>query len=99
MGYIKVTFRIKREGKHYVSECVELGTASFGDSRDEAVANIIEATELYLNTLEELGECAELLRQKGIAVREDRFPDVRGMFQPNARATNIVTQLPVGVCA
>ena len=32
----------------YVAECPEVGTASQGDSVEEALANLKEATELYL---------------------------------------------------
>ncbi|MGK7932807.1 MAG: type II toxin-antitoxin system HicB family antitoxin [Microcystaceae cyanobacterium] len=32
----------------YVAECPEIGTASQGDSIEEALANLKEATELYL---------------------------------------------------
>ena len=32
----------------YVAECPEVGTASQGDTIEEALGNLIEATELYL---------------------------------------------------
>ena len=32
----------------YVAECPEVGTASQGDTVEEALANLKEATELYL---------------------------------------------------
>lgn len=32
----------------YVAECPEVGTASQGDTIEEAIANLKEATELYL---------------------------------------------------
>lgn len=32
----------------YVAECPEIGTASQGDSIEEAISNLKEATELYL---------------------------------------------------
>jgi predicted RNase H-like HicB family nuclease len=64
--YIILTIVIQREGDYYVSKCVELGTASFGHSKGEAVSNIRDAIELHLNTLEDLGECETALRAKGI---------------------------------
>jgi predicted RNase H-like HicB family nuclease len=39
---------LHREGNIYVAECPEVGTASQADSVEEAVANLKEATELYL---------------------------------------------------
>ncbi len=38
-----------REGKWYVAECPEVGTVSQGQTIDEALANLKEATELYLD--------------------------------------------------
>jgi predicted RNase H-like HicB family nuclease len=40
---------VHREEKLYVAECPELGTVSQGLSPEEAVANLKEATEVYLD--------------------------------------------------
>jgi predicted RNase H-like HicB family nuclease len=39
---------IHREDNIYVADCPEVGTVSQGGSIDEALANLKEATELYL---------------------------------------------------
>jgi predicted RNase H-like HicB family nuclease len=39
---------IRREANLYVAECPEVGTASQGHSIEEAIDNLREATELYL---------------------------------------------------
>jgi len=39
---------IRKEGDLYVAECPEVGTVSQGHTVEEAVANLKEATELYL---------------------------------------------------
>ncbi len=39
---------LHREDDMYVAECPELGTVSQGYTIDEALANLKEATELYL---------------------------------------------------
>ncbi len=39
---------IHKEGDLYVADCPELGTVSQGHSIEEALANLKEATELYL---------------------------------------------------
>ena len=39
---------IHKEGDIYVAECPEIGTVSQGYTIEEAVANLKEATELYL---------------------------------------------------
>lgn len=79
-----MTFMVEREGEYYVSKCLELGTASFGRDKDEAIVNLLDATEVYLNTLEELGECRSVLKEKRVRaysyepaeleVRRAKFP-------------------------
>ncbi len=39
---------VYREDDVYVAECPEVGTSSYGDTIEEALANLKEATELYL---------------------------------------------------
>lgn len=39
---------LHQEGDLYVAECPEVGTVSQGQTVEEAVANLREATELYL---------------------------------------------------
>ena len=39
----------------YVSKCPELGVASCGDTPKEALSNLKEAVELYLDNAKELG--------------------------------------------
>ena len=39
---------LHKEEDMYVAECPEVGTASQGKTIDEAVSNLKEATELYL---------------------------------------------------
>lgn len=68
MEYIIVAFVVEREGEYYVSKCLELGTASFGRDKEEAIENLVDATEVYLNTLEDLGECRLVLKEKGVRV-------------------------------
>jgi predicted RNase H-like HicB family nuclease len=48
MTRITLTAVIHREDDLYVAECPEVGTASQGTSIEEAIENLREATELYL---------------------------------------------------
>jgi len=43
-----LTAVLHREGEWYVAECPETGTVSQGETIEQAVANLQEATELYL---------------------------------------------------
>lgn len=52
---------LHRESDLYVAECPEIGTASQGKTVDEAMENLKEATELYLEEFPvEAGERAIL---------------------------------------
>lgn len=42
------TASIHKEDNFYVATCVELGTVSQGNTLEEALANLKEATSLYL---------------------------------------------------
>lgn len=99
MKYIVVTLAIQREGDYYVSRCQELGTASFGATKEEALQKIVDATELYLNTLEDLGECERVLREKGVQVHADE-PATRKV-PPRSRNSSLYIQvMPLGyACA
>ena len=43
------TVVLHKEDDLYVAECPEVGTTSQGSTIDTAIANLKEATELYLN--------------------------------------------------
>ena len=49
---ISLTAIIEKEGNEYVSFCPELDIASQGKSATEAKQNLVEALELFLNTLQ-----------------------------------------------
>ena len=40
-------FVLWKEGKHFVSQCLNVDVSSFGKSREEAVKNLNEALALY----------------------------------------------------
>ncbi|MDJ0902973.1 MAG: type II toxin-antitoxin system HicB family antitoxin [Xenococcus sp. MO_188.B8] len=44
------------EDEAYLSECLELGILAHGDSQEEAIAQIKEATRVHLLMLEEDGD-------------------------------------------
>lgn len=67
-GYVLLAFRVFEEDGQYVSECVELGVASCGDTIDEAFKNIREASMLYIDTLEQEGERERLFKERGIVI-------------------------------
>ena len=65
-GYVVLTFRLRKEGRLCTACCEELGTAVFGRSLPEADKRLSEAVSLYLNTLEEVGECERFFEKHDI---------------------------------
>lgn len=43
---------VYREGKYFVSQCLNVDVSSFGKNIDEAVINLKDAVELYLKDAE-----------------------------------------------
>ena len=67
MKVLDYTAVVWKETEGYVSKCPELGVASCGDSFEEAIRNLREAVELYLENAMELnlfGEIEESLTAK-----------------------------------
>ncbi len=42
-----IKYCVYKEGAHYVSQCLNVDVASFGDTAEQAIANLKEALELY----------------------------------------------------
>jgi len=43
------TIVIRKEGNFYVAQCLDVDISSFGDTREEALANAREALQLYFS--------------------------------------------------
>lgn len=97
IGFITLTLRVTKEGKHFVSRCLELETASCGDSFDEALENIKEATSEYLHAVERLGERTRVFAEQGIIVRKSRPVRVKKEFElrPDTYVGSYVEKVPV----
>lgn len=67
-AHILLTLRVHRERSQYVSVCDELDVASCGASIEEAFANVIDAVEIYLDTLEDAGELERTLAERSLSI-------------------------------
>jgi len=66
--YIVLTFRAYDDEGIFVAECLELGTASQGDTPGEAIAMAHEATVMYLSAAADLGELPRIFRERNVRV-------------------------------
>ena len=83
-GYITLTIAIEEADSQYAAHGIELGTASCGDTFDEAFENIKEAVTVDLNALEEAGERAQFFNEHGIEIKqhiEEDVPLVRPVYR------------------
>ena len=44
----EIDFILWQEGKYYIAQCLNIEVSSFGETVDEAIKNLKEAIELYL---------------------------------------------------
>ena len=51
---------VYREDKYYVSQCLNVDVSSFGKTIDEAVVNLKEAVELYLEDEQDLSSYKDI---------------------------------------
>jgi predicted RNase H-like HicB family nuclease len=65
-GQIILNVSIMEEDGGYSAVCTDLDVASQGESVDEAVRNVKEAIELYLESAKETGMMDEVLEKLGL---------------------------------
>jgi predicted RNase H-like HicB family nuclease len=97
-AYVPLTLRIYKADGQYASECVELGTASCGDTVDEALANIREATQQYVSAIEAAGERDRVFKRKGIRIIIGD-PEHDLLATPTARDQEIISPFALPISA
>ncbi len=85
MRYIELTMTVVEEDGQFVSVCQELGTASCGDTPEDALANLQEAVNLHLAGLDEVGSTERVFRERGIVVHEEADASESARFVGTAR--------------
>ena len=71
-AYVRLHFRTFPEDGLWVAECVELGVSTSAETQEEATRGIVEATELYIETLADEGELHAVFRERGLQIVPDR---------------------------
>jgi predicted RNase H-like HicB family nuclease len=79
MKIYEYTAVVWKEPEGYVSKCSELGVASCGDSLEEAVSNLKEAVELYLENAYELGLIPDF--EESLITKEKYTTHLEASFQ------------------
>lgn len=63
----RLPVRVRQEGKYCVAWCPLLDISSQGLNRDESIAHLIEATQVFLESCFERGVLDEVLKQCGFS--------------------------------
>ncbi len=63
---IELSALIRKEENQYTSWCPELDVSSCGDNIEEARDNLFDAVDLYLRTLAEESELAQIFQERNI---------------------------------
>ena len=71
---VPLHFRVFRADGQWVGRCDELAVSTCADSQAEAMEGIIEATSLYLETLQEEGELEHVLWERGLDIAFTKGP-------------------------
>ena len=90
MRYIELTMTVEEEDGQFVSLCQELGTASCGDTPEEALANLREAVTIHIAGLEEVGTKERVFQERGIVIHDEEDAPESTRYVGKAR-------LPVGI--
>ena len=69
-GYIILTLVADEEDGQFAAHCPELGTATCGDTIEEALANLQEAVTVHLGSLEEVGTRQQVFAERTFEVHE-----------------------------
>jgi predicted RNase H-like HicB family nuclease len=64
--YVELTVKFAQEDGKWTAECVELGTAAYGDTFEKAQEAIADMILLHLNALEDMKCTAEFFRKHKI---------------------------------
>ena len=88
---IILTVVVKQEDEGYSVICQELNVASQGETFEEAISNIKEATELYIESAEQLGIIDDVLEQLGISKEDFK----KGKITPRVVTANVPIEIEV----
>lgn len=90
---------VHKEDDLYVAECPEVGTASQGSSLDEAVANLREATELYLDEVSSVSSNPVVITTFEACVRRLSLWAIFWPIHSPCRLLPTATKLQSATCA
>jgi len=74
---MRLPFRVKKEGRAYISWCPALDVSSMGETPKEAEKNLIEALRLFIMSCYERGVLDRVLKDCGFVPEKPNAPPVK----------------------
>jgi predicted RNase H-like HicB family nuclease len=65
-GHVVLRLVFRKEDDAWTGECLELGTATCGDTLEQVHAELAELVELHLHALEKAGELGRFLKANNV---------------------------------
>jgi hypothetical protein len=91
-GFAVLTLEFHKEGRLWVGECRELGTATDGRSLDSVERELVKLAVLHLDGLEDIGERERVFRERGIKLYTDQPTTIERMVPVSADSQDIFVQ-------
>ncbi|TAK20619.1 MAG: type II toxin-antitoxin system HicB family antitoxin [Chloroflexota bacterium] len=86
LGEFELTLRIYADDGAWTAECVELDVASFGGTIEEALDNVKDAVNLYLETAIDERQIDRVLRESGVKQSVTSSPCEPSAELPSSRS-------------
>jgi hypothetical protein len=68
---VALSFVFEKQGNQWIGRCTELGTATYGRTRDYARLKLTSLVRLYLNVLENTEQRERVFREQGVVIHWD----------------------------
>ena len=91
----KLPATVKQKRKVFISCCPVLDVCSQGNTKKEALDNLIEALSLFLISCFERGTINEVLKESGLTPI-DKLPGKRKAFPPGFESINVPLPFQIG---
>lgn len=84
-AFVFLTLEFHKEGRFWVGECRELGTATDGRLLEKVEAELAKLVALHLDGLEEIGESERVFQERGIKLYTGDAPHEIDLRMPIAK--------------
>jgi hypothetical protein len=97
-GFAVFTFAFHKEGRYWVGECLELGTATDGRTLEKVDDELTRLVSLHLEALEDIGERERFFRERNVKFFTGEIPaQITGEIPVTRETAPMVHMKPIAV--